>query len=98
MPSSGVKGNSGGKPGRSGRKRKADEIELEQLLDRGWPKKKRLEMIKAWSERAARGDLEAGKILMAYKFGKPKERTDITSNGETIKQIDTIVDVKPHGA
>jgi hypothetical protein len=74
----GVKGNSGGPRANAGRKPRVEEAELTKLLNRGWTSAQRLEMIKAWAARAARGDLEAGKLLMAYTFGKPTEKVEHT--------------------
>lgn len=73
MPRGGVKGNSGGKKGRSGRKPNQHELTVRQLMDENWPPEQRAAMVKAWGERAAQGDLEAGKLLMAYTYGKPVE-------------------------
>lgn len=75
----------GGKKGRSGRKPKFDEEELLDLLSSAWPKEARLEAMKAMAMRASRGDLEAFKVLMAYSYGKPKERHEIT--GEDGKDL-----------
>jgi phosphopantetheinyl transferase len=77
----GQQGNSGGKKGRSGRKRKFDEAELEQLLNQAWPKKERLAALKKFAQRANAGDLESFKLLMAYGYGKPKEKHEISGPG-----------------
>jgi hypothetical protein len=53
-----------------------------------WPKKQRMEMVRKWAERAERGDLEAGKLLMAYTYGKPTERHEHSgSEGEPLEII-----------
>lgn len=81
MAGFGVKGNAGGRKGRSGRKRRFDEAELEQLLNRAWPKKERLAAIKKFAQRANQGDLESFKLLMAYGYGKPKEKHEHSGPG-----------------
>lgn len=92
----GQPGNSGGKKGRSGRKPKFDEDELTDLLDKGWPKKDREAAIKNIASRAARGDLEAFKLLMAYCYGKPKEKHEVTGADGDPLQVNLIVEtVKP---
>jgi hypothetical protein len=68
----------GGKRPGAGRKSKAEENDLQGLMLRCWPKKQRMEMVRKWAERAERGDLEAGKLLMAYTYGKPTERHEHT--------------------
>lgn len=72
----GVKGK-GGQKGRSGRKPKQHELSVQQLMDENWPPEQRAAMVKAWGERAAQGDLEAGKLLMAYTYGKPVEHRKV---------------------
>lgn len=45
-----------------------------RLLDKCWTKRQREECITALAEKAAGGEMEATKLLMAYTFGRPKER------------------------
>jgi hypothetical protein len=67
-------GNSGGKPGRSGRKSKAAEFGLAALLDRVWTIKDREEVIKVLHANAVAGNERAAALLLAYAYGKPTER------------------------
>ncbi|HEX8089346.1 MAG TPA: hypothetical protein VF762_10865 [Blastocatellia bacterium] len=85
----------GGQKGRSGRKPKFDEEELDRLLNKCWPKKQREEAIKNAASRAARGDLEALKLLMAYSFGKPKEKHEITGDFNPAVYVILNSDVSP---
>ena len=86
----------GGKPGRSGRKSKAHEMGLQALLDKCWKQRQREKVIKTPALRAEPGDLEAIKLLMAYKFGKPTERYEHSGiDGEPIRTISYIQPVKP---
>ncbi len=77
--------NNGAKPGGNpgaGRKAKADEIKLIERLspmdDTALNELKK--GIKA-------GDFQFIKLFMDYRFGKPKERVDVTSDGEKINSI-----------
>jgi hypothetical protein len=67
-----------GKAGRSGRKSKAEELGLQELLDTCWPLADRGTAIKKLAALSNRGNLQALQILMAYTYGKPKERHEIT--------------------
>ena len=97
MPSAGKKGNSGGKAGRSGRKPKFDEEELMLLLDVAWPAKEREAAIKNIALRASRGDLEAFKLLMAYCYGKPKEKHELSGKDgkDLIPTLNVIIESSP---
>lgn len=97
MPSSGKKGNSGGKPGRSGRKPKFDEEALMILLDSAWPEKEREAAVKKIAFRASNGDLEAFKLLMAYFYGKPKEKHELTGKDgkDLIPTLNVIIESSP---
>jgi hypothetical protein len=84
----GVKGNSGGKKGRSGRKSKAEELGLAALLDGCWTLADRKACLTALAKKAKAGDLEAVKLLMAYTYGKPVDRKELAGkDGEPIKVI-----------
>lgn len=84
----GVKGNSGGKKGRSGRKSKAEEMGLKALLDKCFTQADRETLIKNLVKEARRAPLmnmEAAKLLLAYTFGKPVEKHELTgSEGEAL--------------
>ncbi len=87
----GVKGK-GGKKGRSGRKPKQHEISVQQLMDKCWKQADREAMVAAWAARASQGDLEAGKLLMAYTFGKPTEHHEHTGkDGGAIEHKTTVI-------
>jgi hypothetical protein len=88
-------GNSGGKKGKSGRKPKFDEDELLGLINKAWPKKQREATIKTYADRAMRGDLEAFKLLMAYAYGKPKEKHEITGDFNPVVNVILNSDVSP---
>lgn len=72
------KANKGGRRPNAGRKSKAEENGLKRLLDRCWPSKQRAQAIRQLATRASNGDLESIKLLLAYAYGKPTERKEIT--------------------
>jgi hypothetical protein len=79
----GVKGNSGGKKGRSGRKSKAEELGLAALLNKCWSRADREACIRALATKAQDPTsdhfMDAAKLLMAYCFGKPAEKHEISN-------------------
>lgn len=77
----GVKGNSGGKKGRSGRKTKAAELGLQALLDKCWTQADREKCISALAKKAAEGENDAIKLLMSYTYGTPKATVDLNQPG-----------------
>ena len=67
--------------GKAGRPKKADEIKLIETMD--------AVMIptEAWEQLAARvkdGDTQAIKTWLAYRYGQPQAKMDLTSDGETL--------------
>ena len=72
-------GKNGGKREGAGRKPKAEEIELIERLspmdDLALQKLK---------EGVNSGDFKFIQLFMNYRYGRPKEKKDITSNGETL--------------
>jgi hypothetical protein len=83
MPAGAIKGISRGQ----GRKPKAEELKLIEQMDLAmggdWVKEV-LERVKA---EALKGSYNHAALLLAYKFGKPQDKIDITSQGERLKQI-----------
>ncbi len=67
--------------GFAGRKPKADEIKLIERLDNIIDSD---DAIKQMLSLIQDGNLQAIKLYMEYRFGKPKESLDVTSNQETI--------------
>ncbi len=78
--SDGRKNNGGARPG-AGRKRKADELELQSLLIEAWPLEQRRLTLERLATKA-RGDtkdsIEAAKLLLAYAYGKPIDRQEVS--------------------
>jgi len=75
--------NGGARPG-AGRKPKADEIKLIEQMDAitspdyVWQK--------LW-DIASMGDVQALKVWIEYRFGKPKQSIDVTSGGERLPAL-----------
>ena len=84
--------NNGGKRTNSGRKSKAEELGLADLLDRVWDVKKREEVITALHKKAKLGNEKAAALLLAYAYGKPK---DTVEHGGEIAHTHKIVRVPP---
>lgn len=73
--------NNGGVRDGAGRKPKADELKRIEMMDSICPPKE------IWEEAfklVKKGNTHAIKMWIEYRFGKPKERVDVTSNDETI--------------
>lgn len=77
-------GHGGKRPG-SGRKSKAEELGLKALLDECWTPAARRACVRKLSKLAAKGDLKAIELLMAYTFGKPRQAVDLAgADGEPL--------------
>ena len=75
-------GEHGGKRENAGRKTKAEELGLAALIDSVWSIPKQKKVLKLLAEDAESLDFnqrhEARKLLLAYKFGKPTEKHELT--------------------
>lgn len=64
-----------------GRKPKADELKLVEVMD------SIMSPEEVWSkiaEKASEGDIQALKLWVEYRLGKPKQQVDVTTQGESI--------------
>jgi hypothetical protein len=83
--------NGGPRPN-SGRPKKADEIKLIEQMDgimapdEAWQKVAKL---------CQNGDIQALKLWIEYRFGKPKQSVDLTSGGDKLPSL-TVEFVKPN--
>lgn len=82
-----------GKKGRSGRKGYAEELGLHELLNRAWPKERRLALFEKLSAMAEEGHVEASKLLLNYTFGKAPETHNL-QGGLKIRIVDESSDDK----
>lgn len=71
----------GGKRIGAGRKTKADEQKLIERLDNIIEQDEVIEKLK---EMVKDGNFQAVKLYLEYRYGKPKESVDVTTNGEDI--------------
>ena len=76
----------GPQPG-SGRKSKAEEAGLNALIDSAWPDEEKLKTFKILVSFANAGNTAAAQLLLAYRFGKPRERVDVTSGGAKVAAV-----------
>lgn len=67
----------GARPG-SGRKSRAEEMGLRELLDSAWKLQDRQNVIEKLAELAQGGDVKAAGLLLAYAYGKPHETIQAT--------------------
>jgi hypothetical protein len=67
----------GRRPG-AGRKKKANDQTLKELLDGAWPDSRKEKAIEAQAKLAEHGDTRAFLALMAYGFGRPIEHHEIS--------------------
>lgn len=69
-----------------GRKSKAEELGLEKLLDECWTEQERRDTLKKLVSLANRGNMSAIQLLMAYTYGKPLERHEVSGkDGDAIQ-------------
>lgn len=71
----------GGKRENAGRKPKADEIKRIELMDSIADPKEVWDSL--WKV-AKKGNTNAIRTWVEYRYGKPKDRIDVTSNDETL--------------
>lgn len=75
----GRKNNGGARPG-AGRKPAEVRDELTRLLDQAVPTSDRLAILSAMSQKAQEGDIKAATLMLAYLYGRPVERQEITTD------------------
>ena len=72
--------NHGGKREGAGRKPKAEEIKLIEKLDKIIDQDEAIELL----NKMAKEDFRALQLYLSYRWGKPKERVDVTTNEESL--------------
>jgi len=70
-----------GKKGRSGRPSNKTYEHLEDLLSKAWSAGSRLAAVRKLAEMAEAGEVKAAQLLLAYAYGKPVERHEVTGAG-----------------
>lgn len=87
----------GPRPG-SGRKSKAEEAGLNELIDSVWPEEKKRKFFESLVRRAMNGNMFAAKLLLEHRYGKPRQRVELGgANGQPIP-ITVIEAVRPNEA
>lgn len=69
--------NKGTKGNKGGRKPKADEIKIIERMDAALAPS---EVWEALANRVAKGDVQAIKLWLAYRFGQPKQDVNLNTN------------------
>jgi len=75
----GRKDNGGNRPG-SGRKSKAEELGLIGLIEDVVSEKERRAIIKKLAEKAKEGSFNHLQLYMAYYYGKPQEKINLSGD------------------
>lgn len=76
--------NYGGAREGNGRKRNPFEIKAAQLLDEHVPEDEQILILKKLAEKALEGSFLHMQLYMAYRYGKPQDKLDITTNGKSL--------------
>ena len=83
--------NGGARPG-AGRKSKAERLEFARLLNECWTAEERRETIRRLVAMALQGNLSAAKLLLAYAYGKPAQRVEVSgSDGAPIEERTAVI-------
>lgn len=75
--------NGGARPG-AGRKTKAEELKLAESIDNALGQDWVDELLKKIHEKAKGGSFLHAQLLLAYKYGKPQDKIDVTTNGKDL--------------
>lgn len=92
----------GGKKGRSGRKSRAEELGLKELLEDAFSSKDRKLVVENLCS-IAKGDdakaaVSAATLLFGYTFGKPTEKHELSGkNGGPIETSATVIIIPDNG-
>lgn len=74
-----------------GRKSKAEELGLSAKIDLSLGKEWTEDVLKAIHKEAVKGSLPHAQLLLAYKYGKPQDKLDVTTNGKDLPTAKEIV-------
>ena len=95
----GVKGKSGGLRQNSGRKSRAEELGLPSLIEEIAGEQGKKEVLQKVLAQAKEGSFAHQQLFLAYAFGKPQDKVDLTTNGKDLPTSKEIVfrryDAKP---
>lgn len=74
-----------------GRKPKAVELKLLERMDKALGENWDDEILRAAFKEAKKGSYQHQAILLAYKYGKPQDKVDLTTNGKDLPTSKEIV-------
>ncbi len=92
-----MNGHGGARPG-AGRKTKAAEDDIKELLSAAWPRASRIKTLKKFAQQAEEGCVKSVRVLLEYGYGKPKETLEMSGPDGAAITITSIVAVKPENA
>lgn len=85
----------GARPG-AGRKPNSAREELPRLLDNAIPLADRTAILVALAEAAKDGDIKAATLVLAYLYGRPIERQEVTGDAQgPLKVVVEFEDIAP---
>jgi hypothetical protein len=87
----GTKGNSGGFRENAGRKSKAEELRLAETIDSALGETWVNDLLIAINKEAKAGSFQHAQLLLAYKYGKPQDKLDLTTNGKELPTTKEVV-------
>lgn len=70
-----------------GRKPKAIELKLAETIDTALGEEWTNDVLKEVFAKAKAGSFLHAQLLLAYKYGKPPDKLDVTSAGKALKQV-----------
>lgn len=79
-----MKGKLGGKRPGAGRKSKAEELKLAETIDISLGGEWVDDVLQSVYKEALKGSFQHQQLLLAYKYGKPQDKIDLTSGGKKI--------------
>ena len=81
----------GGKTPGAGRKSKAEELGLAAKINLALGEEWTEDVLKAVHKEAVKGSLPHAQLLLAYTYGKPQDKIDLTTNGKDLPTSKEIV-------
>jgi hypothetical protein len=81
----------GGARQNAGRKSKADELKLAETIDTALGETWVEDLLKEIHKQAKGGSFPHAQLLLAYKYGKPQDKVDVTTNGKDLPTTKEVV-------
>ncbi len=75
----------------SGRKSKAEELKLAETIDTALGETWVSDLLLAIHKEAKAGSYQHAQLLLAYKYGKPQDKVDLTTNGKDLPTSKEVV-------